>query len=455
MSIDAKILNWMMVGSIEINHVYRTLEPDLLKSVILPSYKPIAYSIGDYYSRHKIPPSYNVLEKLLESSGDDARLAEYVKGQSCKQNEIGFFLDQAKERYNKYLINSFVKSVSDDDADDDIHDINKEIKKIILKTDRLHKRDVFSEGNICNSVDDRINDYRHTEENPEKVMGLLSGFRELDEYTWGVKNSEMLVIGGASSSGKSLLMMCMATNAWLGTNDPLLGAPISNDGKNILYVSLEMSKKQLEQRIDANLAKVRHRSIVRAMLNDDEKTRWAPSLEFQRKYDKNFYILDMPRGSTMAEMEAKYETILGMFRPDAIFIDYLQLMSPSSGATGTDWIDVGRVSEELHEFCRKKDIPVITAAQRKAAQKKNNGKVNESISLEDLGRSKMIGDNATIVLLIGNRQDEMLREDIEINIVKNRDGARGKISLRKVFDQSRIENMPDGWAEDLGDENEF
>ena len=135
------------------------------------------------------------------------------------------------------------------------------------------------------------------------------------------------------------------------------------------------------------------------------------------EYEKTFYILDMPRGSTMAEIEAKYESILGIFKPDAIFIDYLQLMSPSTGAVGTDWIDVGRVSEELHEFCRKKDLPVITAAQRKAVQKKNNGKRNENVSLEALGRSKMIGDNATIVMLIGNRQDEQLREDMEIHIV--------------------------------------
>ena len=455
MSIDAKILNRMMSGSVEINEVYRSLEPDMLKSVVIPSFKPAAYSINEYYSKHKIPPSYPVLESLLDDSGDDASIVNYIKNNKCDSNEIGFFTDKIKERYNKYLIKNFVKSVSSDESIEDLEDVNKDIKKIILKTDKLYKKDVFSEGNICNSVEDRINDYKHTENNPDQVMGLLSGYKEIDEYTWGIKNSEMLVIGGASSSGKSLLMMCMAINAWIGENSPSESTKVSDGGKNILYVSLEMSKKQLEHRIDANVAKIRHRAVVRASLNEAEKKRWKSSLSFQKKYDKNFYILDMPRGSTMAEVEAKYETILGLFKPDAIFIDYLQLMSPSSGGTGTDWMDVGKVSEELHEFCRKKDIPVITAAQRKAAQKKSNGKSIDSVSLEDLGRSKMIGDNATIVLLIGNRQDETLIEDIEINVVKNRDGARGKLLLRKVFDQSRVEDMPDGWAEDLGDENEF
>jgi replicative DNA helicase len=276
----------------------------------------------------------------------------------------------------------------------------------------------------------------------------------LDDYTWGVKNSEMLVIGGASSSGKSLLMMNFAVNAWIGSNNPVAGITNRKDGKNILFISLEMSKKQLEQRVDANVASIRHRGLARGQLTDEEKQRWIKSLNFQENYDKKFYILDMPRGTTMGEIESKYEAIMGEFKPDAIFVDYLQLMKPTVKTSGTDWLDVGKVSEELHEFCRKKNIPVVTAAQRKAAQKKTNGKKIDDASLEDLGRSKMIGDNAAIVLIIGNREDERLREDMEIHIVKNRDGAKGKISLRKVFANSKIEEFPDDWVGDPGDENE-
>ena len=157
----------------------------------------------------------------------------------------------------------------------------------------------------------------------------------------------------------------------------------------------------------------------------------------------------------MGEIEAKYETLLGEFEPDAVFIDYLQLMKPTIGQIGQDWLDVGRVSEELHEFCRKKNKPVVTAAQRKTAQKKTGGKRIDDVSLEDLGRSKMIGDNAAIVMIIANREDEHLREDLELHLVKNRDGAKGKVVLRKDFARSRIETLPDNWAEDFGEENEL
>jgi replicative DNA helicase len=349
-----------------------------------------------------------------------------------------------------------VKKVEEiEEEGDDIRDINDDIKKVIAQTEKLYKQSAFSEGRVSDSTEDRLRHYDYVFENPEQIRGFLSGYKELDDYTWGIKNSEMLVIGGASSSGKSLLMMNMAINAWRGSNDPAEGVVGHPDGKNVLYISLEMSKQQLEQRLDANLAGIRHRGIMRATLSAEEHSRWSKCLEFQKTYDKVFYILDMPRGTTMGEVEAKYETILGIFKPDAVFVDYLQLMKPTVGAAGTDWLDVGKVSEELHEFCRKKNIPVVTAAQRKAAQKKANGKKVDDVSLEDFGRSKMIGDNAAIALIIGNREDEQLREDMEINIVKNRDGAKGTILLKKAFDKSRIESLPDNWTADNGDENEI
>jgi len=453
--LDAKILNWMMQASANISNVYTLVEFDLLRSIFFPKYKPSLSAIHSYYSRHKTPPSYGVLKSLLEKEDEETEILEFVEAQDTKFNEIGYFIDEIKERYNKYLIENLADRAADlEQNKEDISDFNDSIRRVISKTERLYKNDVFSEGDVKDSIEDRISQYRYTAENPEAIMGFLSGYKELDDYTWGIKNSEMLVIGGASSSGKSLFMMNMAVNAWLGSNVPAEGVTNAKDGKNILFISLEMSKSQLEQRVDANVSNVKHRGLARGQLSDVEQDAWGRCLNFQEGYDKKFYILDMPRGTSMGEIEAKYENILGIFKPDAVFIDYLQLMKPTIGQSGTDWLDVGKVSEELHEFCRKKNIPVVTAAQRKAAQRKSGGKRSDDLSLEDLGRSKMIGDNAAIVFLIANREDEQLREDIEIHIVKNRDGAKGKVSLKKVFDKSKIEPFPDDWAGDFGDENE-
>jgi len=454
--LDAKIINWMLKGSLEYNEVIRNLDQDLLVAVVMPEYKPAVEKILEYYSRHKIPPALYIVKTLLSENGDDTRIISIIEKNSIQANEVGYVIDQIKIRYNKFIAKSLAKRINEiDEQGEDIKEINNDLRKIISKTDRLYKQDAFSEGKLSDSTDDRIRHYQYTSENPDQILGFLSGYKELDDYTWGVKNSEMLVIGGASSSGKSLLMLNMAINAWRGSNDPAENIVGHDDGKNVLYVSLEMSKLQMEQRVDANLAGIKHREIVRAQLSDEDEIRWKKCLDFQKSYNKIFYILDLPRGSTMGEIEAKYETILGMFKPDAIFIDYLQLMKPTAEVAGSDWLDVGKVSEELHEFCRKKNIPVVTAAQRKAAQKKANGKKTDDVNLEDFGRSKMIGDNAAIAIMIANREDELLREDMELHIVKNREGAKGKINLKKAFDKSRIESLPHNWSVDGGEENEI
>jgi len=85
------------------------IEIDLLKQVVLPKYKPTLTQIHSYYSRHKSPPSYDVLEKLLDSEEEDAEILEVIQAAECEQTEIGFYLDRIKERFNKFLINKLAE----------------------------------------------------------------------------------------------------------------------------------------------------------------------------------------------------------------------------------------------------------------------------------------------------------------------------------------------------------
>ena len=101
---DAKVINWMLRGSIEINEIYRSIDSDLFERVVLPAYKPSAEIIYGYYTRHKIPPSYNVLFSLLDEASEDTDIVDYIKMNECPQNEVGYNLDKLKERYNKFLI---------------------------------------------------------------------------------------------------------------------------------------------------------------------------------------------------------------------------------------------------------------------------------------------------------------------------------------------------------------
>lgn len=447
MSLDKKILSWMMKGSVEFNSLQREIDVALLKEAILPDYKNIFEKICEYQSRYKTPPSYEILATELLQDIDDIQICETISEEEVLDSEFKFYIDKVRERYNTYLAKR-IGSISNDNFE--VETFNKSLKQISSKIERLHKSAVFAEGSLRNSIEERVNAYKYVEENPDLISGVLSGYRELDDYTWGIKKQELMVITASSSGGKSLLMMNIAINAWLGHNDPLLYNNINNkDGCNVVYFTLEMSKHQLEQRIDANMAAIIHKNLSRGKMDELEKERWNSILEFQKRYEKNFYIVDMPRGSRMIDVEARYDAILSEFKPDLVCIDYLGIMKPNTPRNQADWLDVGYVAEDMHEFCRNKNIPVITAAQRKAVDKKSK----VASDLEDVGRSKMVGDNANIVLLIEKREDEDLRSDMEIIVAKNRDGRKGKFILLKEFDKMKVTNAPDDWTFDSGDEN--
>jgi replicative DNA helicase len=448
-AIEPKILGWMIQGPYELNLTFRLIDAKLFEAACLPQYKEIVKAVAKYHSRYKMPPSMEILQEMFEGNVEVLLLLNDLPDEACKKNEVGHYIDLLKTRYNNFLLKKLSDSVVLPESD--IDDRNALLKRMVAKIDRLHKSDTYSEGNFSDTAEERKDRYLYRKDNPEASQGVLTGYFEIDDYTYGIKKSEMMVITGASSSGKSMLLMNIGVNAWLRGNDPTKGKPEHQDGYNVVYFTLEMNKQQLEDRIDACSARIRHKALTRGDLSEEEERRFNNSLEFQKQYEPKLYIVDIPRGATVAQIEAKYEALLGEFEPDLICVDYLGIMSAED--TGdADWLEVGKVAASMHEFCRNKDAAVVTAAQRKATGRKTDDD-EEGRDLEKIGRSKLIGDNANIVLMIANRKDEYLREDFEATFVKNRDGKLGTIHLRKVFDQSRIEDWPEDWSGEPGDEN--
>lgn len=446
---DKKIFSYLLKGPAEFNATLRLIELGILTEACHFDFKDLAKIIKEYYEKYQVPPTYEVLKNELVSSEEDLELLFILENEEVEEIELKFYLDKIRSRYNAYLAKKLSEAAIVTDSFDP-EEFNSELDRIRTKIERLHKNAVFIEGDLSESTDERYGRYLYTKSNPKEIAGVFSGYKELDDYTWGIKNSELMVVSGASSSGKSLFMLNIALNAWKGSNDPLnLDKPIINDGKNILFFSLEMSKQQLEQRIDANLANVRINGIMRGLLSEGELDRYETVLKFCSKYNKKFYICDMPRGTTTREIALRYDTIISEFKPDLVCVDYLQIMSPNV-AQNQDWLSVGQTAADLHEFCRAKNIPVITAAQKKAKDKKSKA---QDPDLEDLGRSLMLAQNSNIILVINDRKDEQILSNMELIIAKNRDGAKGKITLLKEFENARISSMPDDWVGDYGEEN--
>lgn len=239
------------------------------------------------------------------------------------------------------------------------------------------------------------------------------------------------------NSGKSVILMNIAVNAWLGTNRPTMSPDQWNDsGKNVWFITIENPKDMLERRIDACLAGVGSDHIRDGSLTPEEEPKFKQSLKFQHEYGalKKFYISDLGRGVSMAMVEAEYEKILSIFKPDIIIIDYLGIMK-AVNPTGTDWLDQGSVAADMHEFCRNiKDAPVISASQMKSGMRTQNGVKRFTGDPESVARSKMITDNVNMNIQIKKDEDFHLSSYLELCVAKNRDGKTGDIIvLTKEF----------------------
>ena len=419
-------------------------------------------AILDYFSnpKYKELPTKAVIEDTLTKSyspdfvATGLSLFDTISTLSPDPKEFNWHLEKLKVRRNEQINRSCAESIShilstETNETERIAKVNEVVRKSVVAVDALYKQEAFDEGPLNESAKERARDYKELEANPDIAKGVYSGFSELDRITNGFHQGELIIIGGETGTGKSILMHNMALNAYLGKHNPLNPAPDPKDivgGRNVLYFSLEMPKQSQERRLDAAMANVIANEIRDGRLSKEDKEAYFKVLKFQANYSRKFHIVDMPRHVTPREIELKYVELKDLYgiEFDLVVIDYLGLMNANQQKEAQDWFELGCVAEELHEFARTYKVPVITATQLN----KSKDPTKPMHSTARIARSNMIPDNANIILQIDCRgEDEHTRLDMPIFIVKCRDGERGTFTLTKDFPRMKVVDIVDvGYA---------
>lgn len=404
----------------------------------------------------KAIPTENMVREYIGGNDNeqviDKHLSVYngIKNSKYKVEEFGWLLEKIKVRYNdkvqKDAQDKIGQLLRGPASKSRVDEVNKVIKETAVNIDSIHKQNVYKEGALRDSVDDRIKKYEHIEANPESAQGILTGMSTFDKITNGLHPGEFMIIGGETGTGKSVLLHNIAVNAYLGKNK-VDSIEFDDSGRNVLIFSLEMPKESMERRIDACLANIFSNHIRDGLLNDEDKEKYIQSLAFQKRYNKDIYIVDMPKGATTRDIEIKYTEVCDtMFRPDLVAVDYLGIMS-SNESTGQDWMDLGVISEELHEFSRVYEVSTVSASQLNRPKEGKEGQNNNN----RIARSGMVPNNCNIIIQIANRPDEDLRSDMLVVITKMRDGQKGQFILSKDFARMRVIDLVD---ETFGEDDE-
>ena len=273
----------------------------------------------------------------------------------------------------------------------------------------------------------------------------------MDVLTNGFFGGELIVIGGFAGTGKSLVSMNFAVNAWLGSNDPMAeAAELAKDGKNVIYFSLEMprsnrgeisSASNLNKRIVSCVGKIPLTDLRRGSLDFEKKERFKKACKFIKKYDaeKHLYVIDMPRGATLNDIEVKILELKEQFQIDMVVVDYMGLMDGADDEA--DWEAQGKIAAGLHELARAYRIPFVTPIQLNRPSGATQSMNKQHYNNTRIARSAMIDQNANIILMIKLRDDEKKYDNMLIEITKMRDGAPGELIWVKDFANMRVYDM--------------
>jgi replicative DNA helicase len=258
------------------------------------------------------------------------------------------------------------------------------------------------------------------------VTGIPTGFVDFDIKTAGLQASDLIIIAGRPSMGKSAFAVGIAEYAGVTEKIPLA------------FFSLEMSKEQLAQRMLCAHAKVDAHKVRTGYLATSDWPRLTAAAG--KLSDAPIFIDDSPAISVM-EMRAKARRLKSQFDIKLIILDYLQLMRGSGSAENRQQ-EISDISRSLKALARELNIPVIGISQLSRAVE---ARTDHRPQLSDLRESGAIEQDADVVVLILREEYYNPTPDnqgiAEFIIAKQRNGPVGSMKLAFIKEYTRFENL--------------
>ncbi len=281
------------------------------------------------------------------------------------------------------------------------------------------KRQTKDFQSISDVLDRFFDQLDYLQQHRGEVVGVPSGFSDLDQLTGGLQRSDLIIVAARPSMGKTAFSLGLA-----------YGAAVQHD-KTVGVFSLEMSAEQLVQRLLATETGVDSHRLRLGMIDDNEWDRISRA--FGRLAEAKIFIDDAANASVM-DVRSKARRLQAENGLDLVIVDYLQLMSGRKSDNRVQ--EVSEITRGLKSLARELNVPVIALSQLSRAVET---RADHRPMLSDLRESGSIEQDADIVMFI--YRDEKYDENsekkgiAEIIVAKHRNGPVGSINLR-FFDKT-------------------
>ena len=383
------------------------------------------------------------LKNYFEDEKDDLNVPEYL----VKITKFSTSVRQAIE-YSKIIYDMFVRreliKISEQTIDSaKLNDLETNGQTIIENSERL-LFDLAEKGSFNSSLVKFDEAMKQTIEmasaaykNEEGIVGVPTGLRDLDDRLGGLHQSDLIIIAGRPSMGKTSLATNIAFNA---------AQKLQENGKKstIAFFSLEMSSEQLSTRILAEQARIRSNDIRRGRISDEQFDKF---LETSKNISELPLYIDETPAISIAALSNRARRIKRLFGLDMIVVDYIQLMRGTTFNKDGRVQEISQITQGLKAIAKELSVPVVALSQlsRQVEQRDDH-----KPQLADLRESGSIEQDADVVMFVYREGYYLQRKEpreatvehaewqakmnevahlAEIIIGKQRHGPVGKVTL--------------------------
>jgi replicative DNA helicase len=303
-------------------------------------------------------------------------------------------IDYAKIIHEMYLRRELIQ-ISDQLSADTLNANTQEqdAENIIESTEKslfdLAERGSFSQSflKFNQALDQTIEMATLAMQNDQGIVGVPTGLTDLDEKLGGLHKSDLVILAGRPSMGKTAL----ATNIAYNAAQNLLK---KQEKSSIAFFSLEMSSEQLSTRILSEQAKIKSDDIRRGKVTEEEINRY---IETSRNiYNLPLYIDETP-AITIATLSNRARRIKRLFGLSLIVVDYIQLMRSSSKRNDNRVQEISEITQGLKALAKELSVPVLALSQLSRAVEQRDDKQPQ---LADLRESGSIEQDADVVMFV-------------------------------------------------------
>ncbi|EMI4815631.1 replicative DNA helicase [Campylobacter upsaliensis] len=426
-----------IAGDIEIKDFSLKVHQDIFKAIVscVNAGEPIGLSFLKKYGKL----DEQILNEIIATPSmiNISAYAKELREKSIKRQLLSF----AHLLPSRISANRAVSEISDE--------LSKDIFTIIS---RVNSADIKNVNEVLGELLEEFKRQKSLEN--KHIIGLESGFSELDDKTKGFKDGELIIVAARPGMGKTTLCLNFIDN-------------VLRQNKGVVMFSLEMPGIQIMQRLLASKTSISLQKIITADLNDDEWDRVSDACNYYAKtqfflYDSGYASITDIR-AILRRLKAQEDDI------SLCVVDYIGLMMSHSNFSDRH-LQVSEISRGLKLLARELDMPIIALSQLNRSLENRS---NKRPMLSDLRESGAIEQDADTILFV--YRDEVYREqeekekenkakaegkeyhpnfvpnprqeNAEIIIGKNRNGPVGTTEVEFQKENSRFVDKPSGMIE--------